>query len=197
MKSWSSLLTPIPPSCMVAPKSNIANIHNSPKFMNPNVESTKARPDDTALSIQRGRPPHEHRELSQLIPLPHGWFATIRMQLCWASRSAKKYGHSGRQRPPSAGSQRYDFARPPLQTPHAPHKGAPNNPPLLTMLTRHRNPHCPQSFPIVLTSRQTLTCGTATSQPHHYSAPTNSCKVTFIIWLARYSTWHASSNSEV
>ena len=51
------LLTPIPPSYMVVPESNIANTHYSKKLMNPNVDSTKARPDDTALSIQRGHPP--------------------------------------------------------------------------------------------------------------------------------------------
>ena len=42
---------------MVAPKSNIANTHTSKKLMSPNFENTIARPDDTALSIQRGRPP--------------------------------------------------------------------------------------------------------------------------------------------
>ena len=31
--------------------------------------------------------------------------------------------------PSTASSQRYDFAMPPLQTPCAPHEGAPNNPP--------------------------------------------------------------------
>ena len=42
---------------MVAPESNIANTHNSKKPMSPNFENTIARPDDTALSIQRGHPP--------------------------------------------------------------------------------------------------------------------------------------------
>ena len=51
------LLTPIPPSYMVAPESNIANTHTSKKLMSPNFENTIAKPDDTALSIQRGRPP--------------------------------------------------------------------------------------------------------------------------------------------
>jgi len=51
------LLTPISPSYMVVPESNIANTHNSKKLMSPNIENTKARPDDTALSIQRGCPP--------------------------------------------------------------------------------------------------------------------------------------------
>ena len=53
----SLLLTPIPPSYMVAPKSNIVNTHNSKKLMSPNFKNTNARPDDTALSIQRGCPP--------------------------------------------------------------------------------------------------------------------------------------------
>ena len=42
---------------MVAPESNIANTHNSKKPMSPNFENTIARPDNTALSIQRGRSP--------------------------------------------------------------------------------------------------------------------------------------------
>ena len=42
---------------MVVPESNIADIHSSSKPINPNVENTKARPDNTALNIQRGHPP--------------------------------------------------------------------------------------------------------------------------------------------
>ena len=42
---------------MVAPESNIANTHTSKKLMSPNFENTIARPDDTALSIQRDCPP--------------------------------------------------------------------------------------------------------------------------------------------
>ena len=56
IEELSSLLTPIPPSYMVAPKSSIVNTHNSKKLMSPNFENTKARPDDTTLSIQKGRP---------------------------------------------------------------------------------------------------------------------------------------------
>ena len=41
------LLTPIPPSYMVVPKSNIANTHSFKKPMNPNVNNTRVRPDDT------------------------------------------------------------------------------------------------------------------------------------------------------
>ena len=52
----SLLLTPILPSYMVVPESNIANTHYSKKLMNPNVDSTEARPDNIALSIQRGCP---------------------------------------------------------------------------------------------------------------------------------------------
>jgi len=48
----SLLLTPILPFCMVVPESNIANIHSFYKPMNPNIENTKVRPDNTALSIQ-------------------------------------------------------------------------------------------------------------------------------------------------
>jgi len=100
--------------------------------------------------------------------------------------------------PSTASSQRYDFAMLPSQTPCAPHERAPNNPlPLLTTSTRHQNPYCLQLFPIALMSQLTLTCGTATSQPHHYLALTNSCKITFAIWLACYNVWHAFSNSEV
>ena len=51
-----TLFTLIPPSYMVAPESNIANTHTSKKLMSPNFENTIARPDDIALSIQRGRP---------------------------------------------------------------------------------------------------------------------------------------------
>ena len=41
------LLTPIPPSYMVVPKSNIANTHSFKKPINPNVNNTRVRPDDT------------------------------------------------------------------------------------------------------------------------------------------------------
>jgi len=39
---------------MVAPKSNIANTYNSKNLISPNVENTKARLNNTALSIQQG-----------------------------------------------------------------------------------------------------------------------------------------------
>jgi len=55
-ESATPLLTLILPSYMVAPESNIANTHTSKKLMSPNFENTIARPDDTALSIQRDCP---------------------------------------------------------------------------------------------------------------------------------------------
>ena len=50
----SLLLTSILPSYMVAPESSIVNTHNSKKLMSPNFENTKARLNDTALSVQKG-----------------------------------------------------------------------------------------------------------------------------------------------
>ena len=52
------LLTPIPPSCMIVPKSTIVNIQvSSTKLtMNANIENTKARLNDTALSIWHSHP---------------------------------------------------------------------------------------------------------------------------------------------
>jgi len=41
---------------MVASESNIANTHNSKNLISPNVKNTKARPDNTALSIQQDCP---------------------------------------------------------------------------------------------------------------------------------------------
>ena len=71
------------------------------------------------------------------------------------------------------------------------------NPPLLTTSICPRNPPRPQSFPTVLTSWLTLTCGTAISQLPLCSARTNSCRAMSATWPAHYNAWHASSNSEV
>jgi len=50
---------------MVAPESSIVNTHNSKKLMSPNFKNTKARLDDTTLSIQKVCPPfHANTESS-------------------------------------------------------------------------------------------------------------------------------------
>ena len=66
---------------MVVPESNIANIHSSSKPINPNVENTKARPHDTALSIQRGHPP------SHMSQLCHGPVVTYYMVYHYTKRA--------------------------------------------------------------------------------------------------------------
>ena len=115
---------------MVAPKSNIANTYTSKKLMSPNFENTIARPDDTALSIQRGcllscasTQSSRSSSLSLMDDLPPS-------DCDYTEQVAAQNNMDivADNAPPSAGPQKYDFAIPPLQTPHAPHENALNEP---------------------------------------------------------------------
>ena len=126
------LLTPIPPSYMVVPESNIANTHYSKKLMNPNVDSTKARPDDTALSIQRGRPPSCMSTESSHSSSPSLMDDSLPSDCDYAEQVAVQNNMDieADNAPPAAGPLRYKFAMLPLQTPCAPHEDVPNDPTL-------------------------------------------------------------------
>jgi len=128
--STASLLTPIPPSYMVAPESNIANTHTSKKFMSPNFENTIARPDDTAFSIQRGRPPSRVSTESSCSSSLSLMDNSPPSDCDYTERVAAQNNMviEADNTPPSAGLQKYDFAMPPLQTPCAPHEDALNEP---------------------------------------------------------------------
>ena len=145
----TSLLTPIPPSCMVTPESNIANIHSSPKPMNPNVESTKARPDDTALSIQRGRPPSRASTESSRSSSPSLMDDSPPSDCDYAEPVAAQNNMDivADNAPSTAGSQRYDFTMPPSQTPRAPHEGTPNDPPPTDNFNTSPEPSPPTVIP--------------------------------------------------
>ena len=126
----SALLTLIPPSYMVAPESNIANTHTSKKLMSPNFENTIARPDDTALSIQRGRPPSHASTQSSCSLSPSLMDDSPPLDCDYAERVAAQNNMDivADNTPPSAGPQKYDFAMPPLQMPRAPHEDTLNQP---------------------------------------------------------------------
>jgi len=123
------LLTPIPPSYMVVPKSNIANTHISKNLMSSNIENTKARPDDTALSIQQGCPPSCASTDSS-----HSSFPSLMddsppsdceyMEWVAAQNNIDIVADNA---PPFTGLQKYDFTMLPSLTPCAPHKNAPND----------------------------------------------------------------------
>ena len=177
---------------MVAPENNIANTHTSKKLMSPNFENTIARPDDTALSIQRGHPPSRASTESSCSSSPSLMNNSPPSDCDYAERVAAQNNIDIEtdNAPPPAGPQKYDFAMPPSQMPRAPMRMRLTNPPLLTTSIRPQNPPCPWSSPIALMSRLTLTCGTAILQLPLCSARMNSCR-------AMFATWHASSNSEV
>jgi len=128
--SISSLLTPIPPSYMVAPESNIANTHYSKKLINPNINSTKARPDNTALSIQRGHPPSCVSTESSCSSSPSLMDDSPPLDCNYTERVATQNNMDieADNTPPTAGPLRYNFAMLPLQTLCAPHKDASNDP---------------------------------------------------------------------
>ena len=133
---------------MVVPEINIANIHSSPKPMNPNVESTKARPDNTALSIQWGRPlSHMSTESSHsLSPSLMDDFPPLDCDYAERVAAQNNIDIVADNAPSTTGSQRYSFAMLPLQTPCAPYKGAPNNP----SPTDNTNTSLEPSLPMVI-----------------------------------------------
>jgi len=115
---------------MVAPESNIANTHTSKKLMSPNFENTIARPDDTALSIQRGCPPSRASTQSSRSLSPSLMDDSPPSDCDYAKRVAAQNNMDivADNAPPSAGPQKYDFTMPPSQTPRAPHEDALNEP---------------------------------------------------------------------
>ena len=111
---------------MVAPESNIANTHTSKKLMSPNFENTVARPDDTALSIQRGRPPSCASTESSRSSSPSLMDDSPPSDCDYAKRVAVQNNMDieADDALPSAGPQKYDFAMLLSQAPYAPHEDA-------------------------------------------------------------------------
>ena len=98
--------------------------------MSPNFENTIARPDDTALSIQRSCPPsHASTESSRSL-FPSLMDDSPPLDCDYAERVAAQNNMDivTDNAPPSTGPQKYDFAMLPSQTPRAPHEDAPNEP---------------------------------------------------------------------
>ena len=183
---------------MVVPESSIANTHNSKKLMSPNFENTKARPDDTTLSIQKVHPPFCASTESSHSSFPSLMDDSPPSDCDYAERVATQNNmdivadnapHPMAPRSATLPCRLCKRHMPPTRT-HL------TNPPLLTTSICLWNPPCPWSFPIALTSWPTLTCGMATSQPLLCSAQTNSCKAMSATWPAHYNTWHAFSNSK-
>jgi len=114
---------------MVVPESNIANTHYSKKLMNSNVNSTKARPDNTALSIQRGCSPSCVSTKSSHSSPPSLMDNSPPLDCNYAEQVAVQNNMDIEvDNAPSATSPlRYELAMPPLQTPHTPHEDTPNN----------------------------------------------------------------------
>jgi len=134
---------------MVAPESNIANTHNSKKLMSPNVENTKARPDDTTLSIQRGRPPPHASTESSRSSSPSLMDDSPPSDCDYAERVAAQNNMDivADNAPPSAGPQRYNFTMPPSQMPCAPHEDAPNDPSPADNFNMSPEPSLPMVIP--------------------------------------------------
>jgi len=157
---------------MVAPESNIANTHTSKKLMSPNFKNTIARPDDTALSILRDRPPSRASTDSFCSSSPSLMDDLPPSDCDYAERVAAQNNmdteadnapHPMAPRSTTLPCRRRKHHMPPTRT-------RLTTPPLLTTSIRPRNSPCPRSFPTALTSRLTLTCGTAISQLPHCSA---------------------------
>jgi len=104
--------------------------HTSKKRMSPNFENTTARPDNTALSIQRGCPPSHASTESSHSSSPSLIDDSPPSDCDYAERVAVQNNMDivDDNTPPSAGSWKYDFAMPPSQTPHAPHEDTLNEP---------------------------------------------------------------------
>ena len=185
---WHSLLMTVLFLTTTHRTFHLFEIQVSSKPMNPNIENIKSRPDNTALSIQRSCPPSRASTESSRSSSPSLMDNSLPSECDYAEQVAAQNNMDimADNTPSTSGSLTYDFATRERLIP-----------PLLTTSICHWNPPHPQSFLTVLTSQPTLTCGMATSQPHHYLALMNSCKAMFAIWHAHYNIWHASSNSVV
>ena len=117
--------------------------------MNPNVECTKMRPDDTALSIQRGRPPSYASTESSRSSSPSLMDDSPPSDCDYAERVAAQNNMDieADNAPSDAGPQRYDFAMPPSQTPCAPHEDAPNDLPPTDKCNMSPDPSPPTVIP--------------------------------------------------
>ena len=124
------LLTPIPPSCMVAPKSTIANIQvSSTKLtINTNIENTKARLDDTALSIWYSRLSScvSTESFCSLSPSSMNNSPPLKYNYAEQVVAQNNIDIEADNTISTSGPLMYDFAMPPSQTSCAPHKKVPN-----------------------------------------------------------------------
>ena len=167
--------------------------------MNPNVESTKARPDDTALSIQRGHPPSRASTESSHSSSPSLMDDSPPLDCDYAERVAAQNNMDivADNAPSSASPQRYDFAMPPSQTPRAPHKDAPNAPPPTDNFNTSLVPSPPTVIPYSanVPADPNLWDGSFTATSLFGTNEFLQSDVRNR--LARYNAWHASSNSKV
>ena len=134
---------------MVVPESNIVNTHTSKKLMSPNFENTIARPDDTALSIQTGRPPSRASTDSSRSSFPSLMDDSPPLDCDYAERVAAQNNMDTEadNTPSPYGPQKYDFAMPLSQVPRAPHEDALNDPSLADNLITSQEPSPPTVIP--------------------------------------------------
>ena len=184
---------------MVVPKSNIANTHTFKKRISPNFENTTARPDDTALSIQRGCPPSRASTESSHSSSPSLMDDSLPSDCDYAERVAVQNNmdivDNNAPHPLAPGSTTSPCCPRKCHVP--PMRTCLTNSPLLTTPIRPWNSPHPRSFPTVLTFQLTLTCGTEISQLPLCLAQTNFYRTMSATWPAHYNAWYASSNSEV
>ena len=119
------LLIPIPPSCVVVPKSTIANILNPSEriTINLNTEHTKARPDDNAPNIQCGCPTSKSSHCTSSMnnlspPLEYDYAERVATQ--------NNMNIEANTSLPLV-TPLYNFILPPSLTPHAFYEKAPNS----------------------------------------------------------------------
>jgi len=98
------------------------------KLMSPNFENTIARPDNTALSIQRGCPPSRASTESSRSLSPSLMDDLPPSDCDYAERVAAQNNIDivADNALPSTGPQKYNFAMPPSQMPRAPYEDALN-----------------------------------------------------------------------
>jgi len=150
---------------MVAPKSSIANTHNSKKLMSPNFKNTKARPDDTALSIQKIHPPSHVSTESSHSSSPSLMDDSPPSDCDYAEQVTTQNNMdimADNALHPMASRSTTSLCH--LRKRHVPPtRTCLTKPPLLTTSICPQNPPCPWSFPIALMSQPTPTCRMATS----------------------------------
>jgi len=117
--------------------------------MSPNFENTIARPDDTALSIQRGHPPSCTSTESSHSLSPSLMDDSPSSDCDYAERVAAQNNMDieADNAPPPDGPQKYDFAIPPSQAPRAPHEDTLNEPSPADNLNMSQEPSPPTVIP--------------------------------------------------